>query len=63
MMVTGDTYCECEDDPDEPCDNCLLEARLFRDTAPCSLCGEDVRTVPEGGALCETCASKLAAEQ
>ena len=33
------------------------------DTAPCSLCGEDVRTVPEGGALCETCAAQMAEEQ
>lgn len=32
-------------------------------TAPCSLCGVDVQTVPEGGALCPDCAERLAAEQ
>ena len=33
------------------------------DLSPCSLCGEDVVCLPEGGSLCKYCAAKLAEEQ
>lgn len=32
-MVTGDTYCECEDDSDEPCANCRMETGWSREQA------------------------------
>lgn len=37
---------------------------LINDSAfhvsPCSVCGEDVLCVPEGGAMCRTCAARMA---